>query len=507
MVGLLLGSGLSVGAASGQTMLTGVFSTITQDPPPGSNLPGSVTYVLTDDAGTVTVLQIAPQSLQAAGGSLRLDRQRVTTTGVVVPTTQANTIPTLTVQSVVLTNKSTTNRAPTRQVVGAQPYVNVLCKFSDVADEPFMPSYITGLMGTGYGSLGGFFSEASFGNINLNGTVTENWAVLPRLKADYVVLDARGGPTDAALDLMAQDCAKLIPTTLDMTPFVGLNFIFNEMLGNVAVGGTGTNLTINGINKFWSSTWMPPWGVQNGYRGLTGGQTVLAHEMGHAFGLRHSAGPTGVTYKNAWDVESDTYINCGLPNATDPTYGCLGQHMIAFDKDFLGWIPAAKKFTYAGTGQTLTFGALADASTPNIQIAVIPHTGTTTQFTTVEFRRQILYDQKLAGNAIIIHEVDTTRADPAWVVGTDGNAGAMFTAGMNYIAPNSGNVPVTINAISGTTATVAIGAPPAPRPGPLPPVRTGPTSSGPPPPPIPGGPRPGGTIPGSTPAPMPMIPR
>jgi hypothetical protein len=182
--------------------------------------------------------------------------------------------------------------------------------------------------------------------------------------------------------------------------------------------------------------------------------------MGHAFGLHHSAGPTGVTYQNAWDVMSDTYTYCSNPNATDLTYGCLGQHMIAYDKDFEGWIPAVQKFTYAGAGRTITFGALADPTTPYYYLAVIPHTGPTTQFTTVEFRRLIGYDQKLAGNAVIIHEVDTTREDIAWVVGTDGAAGAMFTAGMTYTAPNSNGVKVTVNAIAATTASVTIGAAP-----------------------------------------------
>jgi len=158
--------------------------------------------------------------------------------------------------------------------------------------------------------------------------------------------------------------------------------------------------------------------------------------------------------------------------------------------------------------QTLTFGAPADpTNTTNYYLAVIPHTGTTTKFTTVEFRRQIGYDQKLIGNAIIIHEVDTTRKDPAWVVATvngstDGNAGAMFTAGMTYTVPNSGGVPVTINAISGTTASVTVGVP-APRPNPVPSVRSGSLVPG-TPSVMPGGSRSGGALPGSTPAPIPI---
>jgi len=125
----------------------------------------------------------------------------------------------------------------------------------------------------------------------------------------------------------------------------------------------------------------------------------------------------------------------------------------------------------------------------------------------VEFRRRIGYDRKLIGDAIIIHEVDTTRTDPAWVVAAtpnaDGNAGAMFTAGMTYTVPNSGGVSVKINGISGATASVTI-VTPTPRPGPMPPARPGPSVQG-TPSVSPGGSRSGGggTVTG-TPAPMPL---
>jgi M6 family metalloprotease-like protein len=446
----------SVGVVAQQTTLAGTFTTIFVDPAPGSGALPETRYVLTDDTGKATDLQIPPSVLQGAGGSVSLDRQRVTVTGAPAATTQANGASAVSVQTIAPAIKRAASSLPRRNVtIGSQPFINVLCKFSDVATEPQPPSYFDALMGTGPGSLGEYFSQASYGKINLGTTRTVGWFALPQTQAYYV--PGNTAPDDTALNRMATDCAALIPNTVDMTPYVGINFMFNDLLGGVAIGGTGTLLTFNGITRTWASTWMPPWGYYPA-PGYVGGQTVLAHEMGHAFELHHSAGPTGVTYQNAWDVMSDTYTYCA--KLTDPTYGCLGQHMIAYDKDFEGWIPAAQKFTYAGVGQTITFGALADPTTPNYYLAVIPHTGTTTEFTTVEFRRLIGYDQKLAGNAVIIHEINTAREDIAWVVGTDGAAGAMFTAGMSYTAPNSNGVKVTVNAIAATTASVTIGAAP-----------------------------------------------
>ena len=442
-----------VGVAAQQTALTGTFTTLYIDPTPGSGGPAIVRYRLTDDTGKTTGLDIAASVLQAAGGALLLDRQRVSVTG--TPTT-AGGAPAVSVQTIAPVNKAAAAGGPQRRLAGAQPFVNVLCKFSDVPDEPQTPAYFNALMGTGAGGLNNYFTEASYGNINLNGTVTATtaWSTLPNPKSTYIT--GNNNPTNAQLDQMASDCARTIPGTLDMNPFVGLNFMFNSTLGGVAIGGTGTTLTINGVNKTWSSTWMPPWGYGPS-PGTSAGQTVLAHEMGHAFNLPHSAGPTGVTYQNSWDVLSETYNFCNNPGATDPTYGCLGQHMIAQDKDQLLWIAPAKKFTYTGTTQTLAFAALADAATPGIYYAVIPHTGTTTQYTTVEFRRPVGYDVKLPGTGVIIHEVDATRTDPAWVVGTDGGAGAIRAVGSVYDVPNSGGVKVTVNSVTATTASVTIG--------------------------------------------------
>ncbi len=169
-------------------------------------------------------------------------------------------------------------------------------------------------------------------------------------------------------------------------------------------------LSLSGSSRVWPMTWLMPWAyhIEPGY---TSGPTPMAHEMGHAFGLRHSGDPTGTTYHNSWDVMSEGYLYCPVPLPTP--YGCTGQHLIAYDKDFLGWIPVARRFAWAGVTRKITLGQLAGGTVGDSLIAVIPH-GTTT-FTTVEMRHRQTgtFDTKLPGDAVILHEVDTTRTRTA----------------------------------------------------------------------------------------------
>ena len=162
------------------------------------------------------------------------------------------------VQTIAPAIKRAAGSLPQRNVAGSQPFINVLCKFSDVAAEPKAPSYFDALMGTGPGAWASTSRRRRTGRSISAPTRTVGWFVLPQTKAYYV--PGNTAPDDAALTRMATDCAALIPNTVDMTPYVGINFMFNDLLGGVAIGGTGTNLTFNGVTKSWSSTWMPPWG-------------------------------------------------------------------------------------------------------------------------------------------------------------------------------------------------------------------------------------------------------
>ena len=204
-------------------------------------------------------------------------------------------------------------------------------------------------------------------------------------------------------------------------------------------------------------------------------QATWAHEMGHALGLQHSSGPYGqddvafspTTYDSDWDVMSSGG-SCMFP---DPQYGCVGAHTIAYHKDFLGWIPADRKYVaLPNTTRTITLERLAQPGTEGYLMAQIPIGDSATEFYTVEARLFAGYDEEIPDEAVVIHKVDTTLADRlAQVVDIDNNGdpnddGAMWTVGeiftdvenslqVSIDAAYAGGYRVTINTDPATFST------------------------------------------------------
>ena len=60
----------------------------------------------------------------------------------------------------------------------------------------------------------------------------------------------------------------------------GINMMFNSNFDNGYAWGGARYMTLDGETKLWRTTWEPPWA----YHSIS----VIAHEMGHGFGLPHS---------------------------------------------------------------------------------------------------------------------------------------------------------------------------------------------------------------------------
>jgi len=101
-------------------------------------------------------------------------------------------------------------------------------------------------------------------------------------------------------------------------------------------------------------------------------------------------------------------------------------------------------------------------------MAQIPISGSNSHFYVVEVRRKVGYDVKLPGEAVIIHEVLTSRQEPAHVIDIDGNGntgdtGAMWTVGETFLdAPNGISVHIDSQTATGYVITISSGVAPPP---------------------------------------------
>jgi M6 family metalloprotease-like protein len=484
---LLAGGGAVTFAALNQTpnnqnSLTGTLTAIHGDPAPGSSLPSSINFYLTDDAGVTTQLEISPAVLQSAGGLNALDRKRVVVNlaqaqaGAII---NSNGVPVVAIRLEQPANGALANPDQQALVSGSKAYANIRCKFPDINDSrettDWTATYFGGMFGETYPGLGHYWREVSYNNVDLAGTSTPNltlspygnpsgWVTLPQPRSYYVV-----DPASPNLTALANDCTQAADSQFNFYPYFGLNLIFNSDIGTYAWGGS-RYLSLDGMSKVWPVTWEPPWGFTR--------QSVFAHEMGHSFGLPHSAYPPGSEgapgneYKNSWDVMSNAYIYLPYYPPGSPNYGYIGQHTITYHKDRLGWIPADRKLVYnGGSSVTLTLDRLAQPAGSNYLMAQIPINGSTSLFYTVELRIEAGYDGTLPlDGGVIIHQIDTTtnRREPAWIVDPANNSSskaqtpeAIWTAGETYILPEN-QFRVEVISIGANSAVITLRSGPVP---------------------------------------------
>ena len=444
--------------------LTGWFTFIVADYPSEDGLVSETTYVLTEDSGERHELLIDTDLMRPLGGPVALNRKRVTVegeweqSGAATEQFRVNAIElavSLDVPSVLeaspdgaSTLHSTSQAAVTdSHVRGSQAWVTILCRFGDATDvTPHPVSYYEDWMRSSEPQLGHYWKEVSYGNIpDLSGSRVVGWYNLPRPRSYYVYDKDGDGEEDQDEGRLIDDCIATGDADVFFPDFWGINLVFN---GDIVVGGFASSrrLTKDGQTRFWSVTAIS----------RDAGIGVVAHEMGHAFGLMHSSGPYGqddpwaspTTYDSKWDVMSGIG-SCRFP---DPEYGCVGVHTIAYHKDFLGWIPSSRKYVAPrNSTRTITLERLAQPGPEGYLMAQIPIGRSRTDFYTVEARLFAGYDDEIPDEAVVIHKVDTTRADRlAQVVDIDNNGdpndeGAMWTVGETFTDLGSG-VQVSVDA-------------------------------------------------------------
>jgi len=370
---------------------------------------------LVDERGRGTEVSATAAELEPYGGLLGVNGRRMTVTGDLLPATDGRPAPVLRLRALAAVQgpRFAVTYADRR---GPQSYVLLLCRFADLpeADAQSKATYAQWL-GNSYPGLDHYWRESSEERVSVNSVVAGPF-VLPLPAASYL----KDGKAD--LDLLLRECTAAADPTVDFSKFGGILMQFNSGLDGFSWGG-GWTYTLDGQTRRWGMTWMASWAAPSTY----------AHETGHSLGLPHSSGPYGKTYDSHWDVMSsgaskDLALNTWVP-----------PHTIAFHKDLLGWIPAARKYVAAaGSSATLDLARDALPGAEGYQMAQVPIAGTTA-FYTIEARRYAGYDAegRLPAEGVLIHRVSLVAAVPAKVVDPDGNgnpndAGATWVPGETF---------------------------------------------------------------------------
>ncbi len=447
--------GQSLPPGAGGTTLSGWLNVIVGDPLPGTGGEGKHFIVLQDGEGTIIA-----ELLMDENTARELSGQRVVVIGNPDSPQGGQSIAPLVIipQSVqALPVEPGDLSAPAELLSGSQPWVNIICRFPNIAGTPHPATWYDDLFGNVYPGLDHYWRQVSYNNIDLDGTITmPNAYVLPHSRSHYVYDTAQGEVVE--LEELAQDCTAAANADVYFPHFVGINLMLNGSLGCCAWGG-GTPLDLDGQERVYLTTWLPPNGQNFG---------TIAHEMGHGFGFPHSSGPSWdppselQIYVSAWDVMS---VSSGTCSSADPEYGCLAPGTIAYHLDMDGWIPSSQRETVIiGEDQTITLEQIGlPQSSSNDLLAKVLIGNSALRFYTVEARRFTGYDQNVPGQAVIIHEVDTQRegnAGHALIVDNDANydvndAGARWLPGETFTDATN-NISIQIISAGATSFTVRI---------------------------------------------------
>ncbi|MDQ7034013.1 MAG: hypothetical protein Q9P01_04025 [Anaerolineae bacterium] len=344
----------------------------------------SETYAfLVEDDGDIIELQLPDNLLYSVHTSYEVS---VSGTLIDADPTRSNDAPILDVSRLnVLSGDDIQN-----SVTGNERWVNVACRFSDIDATPRDRDYFEQIMENNTPGMDDYWRQTSSDLVNIEGSAAYGWYNLPQTK-DYYLRSASVN-VGMALQLLMRDCVEQARQNdnVDFKQFAGINIMLNDTFGCCAWGGSMA-LNIDGENIRFRTTWLPPWA----YNSLH----VIAHEMGHGWGLPHSGGSRNharYPYDSAWDIMSGGTWMVEECKVIHSVFDCIQVATIGFHLEMLGWIPQERIVTVEqGESATITLDSLTTVREGNNDLMVKVPIGNSGRFYTVEARSFVGYDQNL----------------------------------------------------------------------------------------------------------------
>jgi hypothetical protein len=264
---------------------------------------------------------------------------------------------------------------------GSQKLAVLLCKFEDTADiEPESADYFKDLFVTkGTGGLNDYWTEASLGSINLDGTKIFGWRSVDQTRTDFLsTRPDRWSKIQGAIDAFGIDTSK----------FAGVVALFNVSVGDGGAAGIGVL------------------GAPGDYN-----VTFLAHETGHVFGLDHSYDQS-TRKTNTWSAPGEYWDQHDIMSAMNvfshshPRFSQRGPLLCAPNLDRMGWLPRSRVWTKPRSGSFTECVDLVPLGHPELPGYLAAQIG---QYY-VELRTPDRWDAGIPRSCVLIHFLNGTNA-------------------------------------------------------------------------------------------------